>query len=434
MKDGNGTGVHELTLPPDSFTGTLLSLEGISDAQVILNGPTGCKFYHAHISDRQFLRRLPRIPVKEYSLGQARIPCTGLDGDDYTAGSAHKNEQILPVIAADHPGLIIIVNSPGAALIGDDLDRFIASAGIGHRCLAIETTPASHPAPEGFTEAALQVLHYISPENHDPTPKKVNLVGISLLHKYWEGDVAEIKRLLALMGVEVGATLVAGSSAEDLRQSADASCNLVLYGEYGLKVAQWYQSEYHIPFVMLPEGAPIGFDATGQWIQEAADVLGVDPAPVLHDIRRARERAYRQLMYAWHQSGLPKGATFAIAADSSLALPLATWLYSYLGMVPVGIATMPGSIPAYDDTLKNFLESHRYGEAWQSFPGPETADIVFTDGHTGGLLKKEGRCRSSMEIALPSENYTSFIPRSIMGVSGAMYILEETMKKLRTIS
>ncbi|MDD1695183.1 MAG: hypothetical protein LUQ71_10710 [Methanoregula sp.] len=422
-----------MTLPPDSFTGTLLSLEGISDAQVILNGPTGCKFYHAHISDRQFLRSLPRIPVSDYSLGQARIPCTFLDSDDYTTGSAQKNQWILPALAANHPGLIIIVNSPGAALIGDDLDHFIASAGLGHRCFAIETTPASRPASEGFTGAALQVLRYLSLEKQDPIPKKVNLVGISLLQKYWEGDIAEIKRLLALMGVEVGATLVAGSSADDLRRSADASCNLILCSEYGRDLAQWYKSEYQIPFVILPEGAPIGFDATGQWVQETADMLGVDPAPALLDIRRARERAYRQLMYARHQSGIPKGATFAIAADSSLALPLTTWLYSYLGMVPLGIVTMPGSMPAYDEALKNFLESHGYGEAWQSFPGPETVDIVYADGHTGGLLMQEGRCRSYMEISLPSENYTSFIPQSIMGVSGAMYLLEETMKNLRGI-
>jgi len=425
--------VYTLTLHPDSLTGTLLSLEGIADAQVILNGPTGCKLYHAFLSERQYLRQSRAPPAREFSCGQARIPCTGLDGKDYMNGAVLKNEEVLASVAGAHSGLLVIVNAPGAALIGDDLDRCITAFGLSHRCLAIETPPVSRPASEGFTDASLKVLRYLSPQPRDRKPKKINIVGISLLQKHWEGDVAELKRLLSLMGIEVGATLVAGSSAEELRQSSDASCNLVICSEYGLALAQWYESEYDIPYVLLPDGAPIGFDATGLWIQEVADALDVDPGPVFNDIRRARERAYQQFMYVRHQASLPKGATFAIAADSSLALPITTWLYSYLGMVPLGIVTLPGSIPAYDEALKNFLESHGYGEAWQSFPGPETVDIVYADGHTGGLLMQEGRCRSFMEISLPSEDYTSFIPQSIMGVSGAMYFLEETMKKLRGI-
>jgi nitrogenase molybdenum-iron protein alpha/beta subunit len=426
--------VRTLTLHPDSLTGTLLSLEGIADAQVILNGPTGCKLYHAFLSERQYLRQSRAPPAREFSCGQARIPCTGLDGKDYMNGAVLKNEEVLASVADTHSGLLVIVNAPGAALIGDDLDRCISTSGLFHRCLAIETPPVSRPASEGFTDAALKVLRYLSPQPRDRKPKKVNLAGISLLQKHWEGDVAELKRLLSLMGIEVGATLVAGSSAEELRQSSDASCNLVICGEYGLALAQWYRSEYGIPFILSPAGAPVGFDATERWIREIADITGADPAPVLRELGKARERAYRLFRHTHLNYGFPKGATFAIAADSSVALPLTTWLYSYAGMVPLGVTTLPGGQSAHEEALKEFLVSHGFEESWQSFPGPDRVDIVYSDGHTGGLLMGTGRCRSVVEISLPSEDTMMFVPRPIMGISGAMNLLEESMRRLRALS
>ncbi|NBB94759.1 MAG: hypothetical protein GVY16_03365 [Planctomycetes bacterium] len=38
---------------PDSLTGAILAAEGIVDAAVLLNGPTGCKFYHGAIAEGQ---------------------------------------------------------------------------------------------------------------------------------------------------------------------------------------------------------------------------------------------------------------------------------------------------------------------------------------------------------------------------------------------
>ena len=48
---------------PDAFSGAIFALEGIKDAVVILNGPTGCKFYHSAISDYQYPRDLSFDPL-----------------------------------------------------------------------------------------------------------------------------------------------------------------------------------------------------------------------------------------------------------------------------------------------------------------------------------------------------------------------------------
>ncbi|MDR1177410.1 MAG: oxidoreductase, partial [Spirochaetaceae bacterium] len=55
-------------IAPDSFTGALFALEGVRDGCTILNGPTGCKFYHSAISDSQFMRQAVYSPL-EYAEG-----------------------------------------------------------------------------------------------------------------------------------------------------------------------------------------------------------------------------------------------------------------------------------------------------------------------------------------------------------------------------
>ena len=51
-------------LTPDGFVGAILAVEGIRDAAVLLNGPTGCKFYHGAVSDAQLPRESSMDPMQ----------------------------------------------------------------------------------------------------------------------------------------------------------------------------------------------------------------------------------------------------------------------------------------------------------------------------------------------------------------------------------
>lgn len=91
-----------MNLLPDALTGALMAIEGITDARAVLNSPTGCKFYHGHIADKQYPRDSSYDPLQyqeKFFFGQPRIPCTYLDEDDYVAGSTEKLKSILPDMA-----------------------------------------------------------------------------------------------------------------------------------------------------------------------------------------------------------------------------------------------------------------------------------------------------------------------------------------------
>ena len=64
-------------ITPDSLSGIIFALEGVKRSLVILNGPTGCKFYNAATSDSQVIRQREFDPLNfppVWYFGQPRVP------------------------------------------------------------------------------------------------------------------------------------------------------------------------------------------------------------------------------------------------------------------------------------------------------------------------------------------------------------------------
>jgi nitrogenase molybdenum-iron protein alpha/beta subunit len=160
-------------ITPDSFSGIIFALEGVSRTVVLLNGPTGCKFYHSSVSDNQTIKQFEFDPLnypEKWYFGQPRVPCTYLDNSDYIYGSKDKLEEALAFLCDNVSfELLCIVNSPGAALIGDDL-KGIAERIIQDRPVIIIETPGfSSDVCTGYETAAIELITQISP----PRPAKV---------------------------------------------------------------------------------------------------------------------------------------------------------------------------------------------------------------------------------------------------------------------
>ncbi len=425
-----------MTLDADGFTGSILAVEGIKDAMVVLNGPTGCKFYHSHLSDCQYPRATSFDPFtfrEEFYFGQPRVPCTYLEGEDYVAGSTTKLTRILPVIAEKTDALIVIINSPGASLIGDDLNRFLTEAGLEKRCLAIENAGYSVPVSQGFEHTFIQILKWMGLEKKESVPSKINLIGLGLYQSNWDSCLNELRRLLSFMGVEIGSVVCGATTREELQNSPDAALNVVVLPEYGLRIADWYEREFGIPFVCSKKGAPVGHYATIEWLEMIASALGLDPSAVINACKKDMRSTLNKISRFNSLTGLPKGATFSIKADSSVALPLIDWLYNYLGMAPAAVETLPGGDPECERRIREMLERIGFADAWNRSVGLETVDVVFSDGHHLHSLKVKKQCRAAIEVSLPSSGYLNFLPRTYMGIHGALFLLEEIFNGLRVM-
>ena len=399
-------------ITPDSLSGLVFAAEGIKNSLVILNGPTGCKFYHSITAENQSLRKDDYDPLnypEEWFFGQRRVPCTYLDKRDYVYGSENKLEDAVRYILGKlSPEILVIINTPGAALIGDDLTRIADKAvkeaadpsGRPYTDLPVITFQSpgySRDIIDGHIEAAEAVIDRLTDTGAESAPPSekhgVNLLGLSIYQKYHAGDIAEISRLLALSGIEVNTAFLCESTVEEIKRLPEALLNIVIDPDWGLETAELLKERFGTPYIVPGCGYPVGFKAAEKLVSEAAETLGTDPAPALDDLGKARAKAYIHIARMSSLTGLPKGAPFEVYGTPALKKGYVSFLSEYLGMTE----------------------------------DPEDPEIVLGDGNVIAMMKAEGKRVSGIEVALPTIGYIDVTDKTHLGSQGGLFLIEQIL-------
>ena len=398
---------------PDSLSGLIFGFEGIRDTVVLLNGPTGCKFYHSATSDNQMLRQMTFDPHNYPPLwyfGQPRVPCTWLDRRDYVYGSEDKLWEAMDFLQTLEPAeLLVIVNSPGAALIGDDLkgitDRYLADHGVDRvnfdAVITVESPGYSKGIYQGYQQACrILIDRFCQKSEFAAVHPRINLLGISIFHKHWQGDLEEMQRLASLCGIEVNTCLCCECSIDEIREIPSADLNVVIDPDFGSPVAEYLEERFGMPYV-CPDGLPVGFEATEELFGQICRALGCDPAPVIQESERARARSYLYVSRVNSLTGLPKGVRYAVHGSPSQRRGYERFLTDYFGMTP---------------DRKDIWETD--------------AQLVFADGNIIAGLKAREHQFVGVEIGMPSLGYVDVIPKTHLGISGALLVCEQVLNGL----
>ncbi|MDR3270254.1 MAG: nitrogenase component 1 [Peptococcaceae bacterium] len=420
-------------ITPDSLSGVIFALEGVGRSVVLLNGPTGCKFYHAAVSDNQTIRQFEFDPLnypERWYFGQPRVPCTYLAGGDYIYGSRDKLEEVLAFIEATVPcDLVCIVNAPGAALIGDDL-RGIAAEIIRNKPVVVMETPGfSSDICSGYERATIELFKQIPVvEAARSRPATVNLLGISIYHKYYAGDSAELQRLLGLCGITVNCVLCADCTLDSVRRAPQAALNIVIHPEYGAKTAYYLQEHYGTPcYIAAP---PVGFAATEQWMSDICARLNREIAPFTQDSERARARSYAHISRINSLTGLPKGVSFSVQGTYAELYAYTAFLVRYFGMIPECLSVLNARCDFAKRALEALLDEFGITQALGRDIFASTSELVFASGNTLAQLKLRQRIFSGIEISLPSLGYIDVIPKTHQGIQGALMLTEQVINGL----
>ena len=120
---------------------------------------------------------------------------------------------------------------------------------------------------------------------------------------------------------------------------------------------------------------------------------------------------------------LPKGRTFSLAADESLALPIVKFLYEYLGMVPVAVTieNPTGETEKYLQTQQLTVSNN----VWQT-----TADLFIGDGNTISTLLFQERVRSGIAIVSPGLRQVAIQAEPVLGLGGTLRLLDGVLNAL----
>lgn len=410
---------------PDGFIGAVMAIEGIADAHVLLHGPDGCRKNLTVLSMHCFLREVGPDASGPLFRGSSRVPCTGVISSDYIFGSYRKVLDSLESLKGYNPGLIAVMPTPGASLIGDDCGRAIEEAGMTETAFALDAASERGPLAHGFDRAIREAVRKLARPKGERRKGTVVLLGVSVLMKDWTTIVEEFTQILALMDLEVVCVPGAGSDCSEIKGSADAEFAVVLCPEYAVTTAELYNDEFGVRTV-LPGYSPVGFDATLDWIDAVAEATGTDASLAKAMVHHSMRRAYRCMGAAKPRT---VGSTFRVDADASVAYPLVKWLMESFSMVPTAVTMPKGGCGSSLESLSAFLGEKGLEDIIGS-PDESFTDAVLCDGNTARILQAAGKCRKGVDISFPSISNVDFRPSPIFGVSGALYLLDHLMNPM----
>ena len=421
------------SITPDGLSGLIFALEGVAGSVVLLNGPTGCKFYHSATSDSQMIRQLEFDPLnypEKWYFCQPRVPCTYLDNADYVYGSREKLLEALEYLKANvRHSMVAIVNSPGAALIGDDLDGIARAALDGTPFVTIETPGFSSDVCAGFEQGAVALVEALNPPKLEARPKTVNLLGVSIFQKYFAGDLIELRHLLNICGITVNCALCADASPGEVLEISAAALNIVVRPEYGLDTARRLEQLYGTPYYVC-DGAPIGFAAVEKLVRDVSGLLGCDPAAAIEDSERARANAYVHISRVNSLVGLPKGARVSVEGTYSDLYAYFKFFTEYFGMLPEAANVFCPRADFAKQKLEELMRRYGLSDVLTRDIFDAQSDLVFASGATISRLRNAGRQFVGVENALPALGYLDVIPKTHLGVSGALLLTEQVLNGL----
>ncbi len=416
---------------PDGFNGAIMAVESIEDAAVFLHGPGGCRIRHMVHSTAVFPRIAPGAPEDYFGMyyyGYPRVPASYLDEYDFINGAFYKMTEALPIVASKEPSLIVVINSPGAALIGDNHEKAIRDSGLEDRAIYMDESLVSMPMTECYGHMLRAIMEHLSPERGEVVPGTVNLLGLSLFDKDWEAGKEELCGLVESMGLKVLSTPGAGASIEDLKRSVSAEFNIIVCPEMCAGLLEYYESR-GVAAIRSPAGAPVGFSAVRRWVETIAEATGKDPSPALDKVRRAERKVYDKFMGMKYNALRMRGLSFSIAGTASVVRPLTEWLYGYLSMVPVAVAIDPGADDREVESLKTFLDENDLSDSFGLEP-TDSSEVVLCEG-IAALTMAEAKGCIGVPIGYSCTGMDDIIPRPIYGVQGALYVLDELIHGVR---
>jgi light-independent protochlorophyllide reductase subunit B len=158
-----------------------------------------------------------------------------------------------------------------------------------------------------------------------------NLLGPTALGFRHRDDIAEVGKLLTLLGVDINVVAPWQATPADIARLGAADFNIVLYPEIALAAAQWLSRAFGQPLVQV---VPIGIGATRDFVQAVAKIASVDPAPALAGLDSRLPWYSRSV-----DSTYLTGKRVFIFGDATHALAAARIAAEELGFKVVGLGT-----------------------------------------------------------------------------------------------
>ena len=254
--------------PP--HVGAMRIATAMEDVHYVLHAPQGDTY-----ADLLFtmIERLPKRPPVTYTTFQAR----DLGGDTAELFKTAARE----AFERFRPKAMLVGASCTAELIQDDPGGLAKALDLPIPVVALELPSYQRKENWGASETFYQLVRSLAKpktETVNTGRKSCNILGPTALGFRHRDDLREITGLLGQLGIDINVVAPLGATPDDMSRLGDADFNVVLYPEIASVAAQWLTRTFGQP---ATKTVPIGSGATRDFINEVAQLAGVDAAKVL---------------------------------------------------------------------------------------------------------------------------------------------------------
>ena len=364
-------------------------------------------------------------------LGGVSVPSTNTYEREVVFGGEDRlREQIRTTRELVKGEAYIVLTGCTVGLIGDDVRAVVQEFKDKKEPVVFAETPGFKGGSNEGYEIVLTALIDQLAKKKPRIKNRVNILGVVPSQDvFWEGNLAEIERILTALGLEVN-TFFNGYPLED---AGAASLNIVLSPWVGVSVAKDLKKRFGTPYIVYP--LPVGITDTTGFVRAIGDALKIKTAPV---IAREEERVYRYIeRVADFIVDFDVQLHFATISDAGYAVALNRFLVQDLGWLP-SVAVITDQVP--EPSRASLEKSLDLGEglsprllyetdSWKIWVAVEKEHPAFILGST---LDREAADRIGawrLSVSFPITDRV-VLDRGYAGYTGATTLIEDILSAI----
>ena len=254
---------------PSDYFGVLWALSGIRDLLVLEHGSTGTCNYNAF-----------NYMIMNRQTPKGKLFSSGMDEDDVVMGRDEKIRDAIAELDCNyHPKMIALVATGVTSVIGLDLKGIIEEIQptTNARLLSFSSGGFAGDYTAGIREVFGSLARDVADDGSKDASTKadeftVNIIGPTIDSFNIVSDLAEIERMLGLMGVRVNTVFTCNTDVDSIRSLGCASLNLVTR-DIGLEAAEILKERFGTPYYY---GLPFGVRGSIEWMKDISGILGIE--------------------------------------------------------------------------------------------------------------------------------------------------------------
>jgi nitrogenase molybdenum-iron protein beta chain len=250
-------------------------------------------------------------------------------------GAAKLKEEIKSTFEIMEGDLFVLTTTCMTDIIGDDVKGVLSEIGKPDKpLLFIDAGGFKGNSYYGYSKMIEELFLQYIPKSETKRKNVVNLFGlVPAYDPYFRGDLEELRRILALIGVEANTFFTNDQTQQNILGAGEAVLNIVFSRLYGVEAAKIARDTHGINYLVTD--LPIGNQATVAFIRQVAEILGIDPARVNQVLGRETENYYKYLDRVTNLIADFDFQNYAVViANATEALPYAKYLDNEIGWLP----------------------------------------------------------------------------------------------------